>query len=108
MKTSQSTWVDVGAESDFALDSINPVIVNNEKLIVVKCRSGLQCYVNECTHQPVPLSDFGEVVGDRLVCHAHGGQFDLHCGGKALCFPVVDDIKTRELKVVENRVLVSG
>ncbi len=108
MKMSQSTWVDVGAESDFALGSITPVVVNEENLIVVKSSSGLQCYVDECTHQPVPLSDFGEVVGDRLVCHAHGGQFDLRCGGKALCFPVVDSLKIRELKLVGNRVLINA
>jgi naphthalene 1,2-dioxygenase ferredoxin component len=108
MKSSSTdiVWIDVGTELDFKLNSLTPVRVAGQRLIIVNSSAGIQCFVDECTHQPIPLSDFGEVLDGRLICHAHGGQFDLECRGKALCFPLSQDLKSFNVKIERSRVLV--
>jgi nitrite reductase/ring-hydroxylating ferredoxin subunit len=51
------------------------------------------CFLDQCAHQPVKLSEFGEIRSRVLVCHAHGGGFDLARGGKVLCGPPKEPLK---------------
>ena len=37
-------------------------------------------YADLCSHQAIPLSAFGEVYEDSILCHAHGAVFSLADG----------------------------
>jgi len=77
----------VGPSGDFPEGKIIAKRIAGKDVILIRRQGVVQCYVDECTHQPVKLSEFGEVTGGRLVCHAHGGTFDLDNKGKVICDP---------------------
>jgi nitrite reductase/ring-hydroxylating ferredoxin subunit len=55
-----------------------------------------------CTHAGASMSE-GEVVGDRIFCPAHAGEFELRTG-KALGFPATDDLRTYRAVVFEGNI----
>lgn len=59
---------------------------------------------NICTHEFAKLSD-GWLLGDVLVCPFHGGQFDVR-SGKGICRPIEKDLKTYDIKQIENEVFI--
>lgn len=79
-----------GPSGDFPEGKIIAKRIAGKDVILIRRQGVVQCYVDECTHQPVKLSEFGEVVGGHLVCHAHGGTFDLDNKGKVICDPPYD------------------
>lgn len=79
--------VRVGSSTDFREGVITTRDVEGREVILVRLHGGLLCYLDRCAHQPVKLSEFGELRGGLLVCHAHGGGFDLARGGLAVCGP---------------------
>ncbi len=94
-----------GVSGDFPEGQIVPRQLVGINLILIRCRGVLQCYLDECAHQPVKLSEFGEVRGGLLVCHAHGGCFDLDCNGRVASPPPQEDLKA--FKVLEENGQVS-
>jgi nitrite reductase/ring-hydroxylating ferredoxin subunit len=75
--------------------------------IIVRSRSGvLAAFIDECSHQPVPLSEFGEIQGDVLVCHAHGACFGLGSNhgptGCLLAGPARDPLKSIPIRVDQS------
>lgn len=77
----------MGASEDFCEGLITARNIDGTELIVVRLHGDLLCFRDRCAHQPVKLSEFGELKGGVLVCHAHGGGFDLARGGRAVCGP---------------------
>lgn len=75
--------------------------------IIVRSRSGvLAAFIDECSHQPVPLSEFGEIQGEVIVCHAHGACFGLGSNqrspGCVLAGPAKDPLKSIPTRVDQN------
>ncbi|MCX6119453.1 MAG: Rieske 2Fe-2S domain-containing protein [Proteobacteria bacterium] len=85
-------WRDAGDLNDLKAHSLCPKVLGGMAVILLLHKGQVYCFKDECSHQPVPLSEFGELVDNTIICHAHGGQFDLDCPGKAKCFPVVSDL----------------
>lgn len=51
------------------------------KLVVVRLgETNVRVFLDRCAHQNIPLSQFGDVKEDHLVCKAHGAVFDLETG----------------------------
>jgi nitrite reductase/ring-hydroxylating ferredoxin subunit len=80
----------VGGAAEFAEGAIVPRRVAGVEVILIRRLGQIQCYLDQCSHQPIKLSEFGEVSAGRLVCHAHGGTFDLDAKGRVVCDPPVD------------------
>ncbi len=57
-----------------------------------------------CSHDDGPVAE-GEVIGDRIECPRHGGQFDLTTG-KAVQLPAVADIGAYPVRVVGDEIQV--
>jgi 3-phenylpropionate/trans-cinnamate dioxygenase ferredoxin component len=57
-----------------------------------------------CTHEKTLLCD-GLVMGAVIECPKHNGRFD-YTSGKALGAPVLEDIRTYPVKVVDGTVLI--
>lgn len=53
-------------------------------LLILRTGQGLRAYVNACPHQYLPLDYRGTQLmsadGTRLMCTAHGAQFDIESG----------------------------
>ena len=60
---------------------------------------------NICTHGNARLCD-GFLEGHEIECPLHQGKFDIRTG-KALCAPLIDDIKTYPVRIEGNRVFVA-
>lgn len=87
-------YCEAGSSGDFPEGKIVAKILDGKELIFIRRQGKVQCYEDQCTHQPVKLSEFGEVMGGRLVCHAHGGTFDLDKEGAVICNPPFDALKS--------------
>jgi ethylbenzene dioxygenase ferredoxin subunit len=59
---------------------------------------------DRCTHATASLTD-GELDGDCVACPVHFGMFHVPTG-KALCFPVKEDLVTYPVEVVDGEVRV--
>ncbi len=57
-----------------------------------------------CTHEKTLLCD-GLVMGSVIECPKHNGRFD-YTSGKALGAPVLEDIRTYPVKVVDGTVFI--
>lgn len=76
----------VGVSQDFIEGHVVALSAGGRDLIFIRRLGHVLAFLDECTHQPVKLSEFGEITGGLLMCHAHGGVFDLDQGG-AVCAP---------------------
>ena len=62
------------------------------------------CTDGICTHENVHLED-GLVMDDIVECPMHNGQFNYKTG-KAVRSPACDDLKTYEIKVIEDDIYI--
>lgn len=81
-----------GKPADFPEGQMVARSLGGHDLIFVRLKGKLLCFLDQCAHQPVKLSEFGEIREGILVCHAHGGGFDLAKGGRVLCGPPRDPL----------------
>ena len=108
MKSRLDQWFNVGPVASLPVGEIYPISVEERDLILVRLEDGsVYCCVDACAHQPVKLSEFGEVVGSRIHCHAHGAQFDLCQSGKNLCFPAVEPLAMVGVKLQGGDVFIN-
>lgn len=78
-----------------------PREIAGRPLIIITVNGSPLCFNDECAHQPVKLSEFGELgPGGYLMCHAHGACFDLKNGGLPLCFPATEALTEWKTRVV--------
>ena len=99
-------WHFVGPSSSFVENEIRPIQVKGMEVVVLKTSAGVFCFNDECAHQPVRLSEFGEASGGRLICQAHGAQYDLLESGKPLCFPAVSPLKSWPTRIVKDDIYI--
>jgi nitrite reductase/ring-hydroxylating ferredoxin subunit len=95
-----------GSSGDFSEGVIVSRNIDGQDVIFIRRQGRVHCYLDQCTHQPVKLSEFGEVMGARLVCHAHGGTFDLDRDGAVVCDPPLDALKSFMTQESQGQVLV--
>lgn len=73
------------------IEGVRALSVTTEKgsfpLLLLRAGETFRAYVNACPHQYLPLNHRGDQLvsadGTKLMCTAHGAQFDIH-SGKAL------------------------
>ena len=92
--------VRVGSSTEFREGVITACNIGGTEVILIRLRGSLVCYLDRCAHQPIKLSEFGELNGSVLVCHAHGGGFDVAKGGRVLCGPPKDALTS--FKCIED------
>jgi p-cumate 2,3-dioxygenase ferredoxin subunit len=70
-------------------------------------RLGDEVYATDdtCTHGAASLSEDGSVIGDRVECGWHNGQFDIRTGA-ACQSPCSEALKTWHVRIVEDQVCV--
>jgi len=75
---------------------------NRHPIAVFRIRGQFYATDDRCTHAAASLSQ-GDIDGDVVTCPVHSGAFHIPTG-KALCFPVTEDLKTYRVVVKEGKV----
>lgn len=78
-------------------------IIDDEEIALFKVKEKIYALNNFCPHQHAPLIYDGFIENVKVVCPAHGWEFDLetgkmHTGGGGL--------KTYEVKIHEKKIFV--
>lgn len=76
-----------GCSDEFLEGKIVAKNLKGHDLIFIRRLGKVLIFKDECTHQPIKLSEFGELTGGLLLCHAHAGVFDIDHGGDVVASP---------------------
>ncbi len=82
----EAGWRVVAKASELVADRPCPAAADGVELVLVQSASGLRAYEARCPHRGTLLSE-GDIVGDELVCRAHGWRFDLTTGERKDAVP---------------------
>ena len=94
---------EVGSADDFADDSVTPLKVGEQEIVLVKQGGAFYALPDRCTHAKYPLHD-GELLDGKLKCSYHGATFDLSTGRPTL--PAVKKIQLFTTEVEADKVYV--
>jgi 3-phenylpropionate/trans-cinnamate dioxygenase ferredoxin component len=106
--TVEVAWVDAGSIEDIPAGRVKLVFHEPDDLRIAVCNVDGQFYAIEdvCTHDGGPL-DQGQLEGNEIECPRHGARFDV-CTGRATLMPAVMPVRTFQVKVEGDRVLVEA
>jgi 3-phenylpropionate/trans-cinnamate dioxygenase ferredoxin component len=99
-------WVRVASVGDLPERGVLAVEAEGEKIVLVATGDGAYYALRDrCSHADFPLSD-GEMIDDeRLECQYHGAKFDVK-SGRAVALPAIRPVKTYEVKVEGDDLLI--
>lgn len=96
----------VGSSDDFPEGQIVARTVAGLELVIIRSSGCLSVFEDRCSHQPVKLSEFGETHRGRLICHAHGGVFDIEQGGAVVKGPPCEALRPYQCEEIAGQVSV--
>ncbi|UCC45039.1 MAG: non-heme iron oxygenase ferredoxin subunit [Candidatus Zixiibacteriota bacterium] len=97
-------FVRVASVDDIQPGSMKPYDIGPDKFVIVHADEGFFAYVDECSHQAIPISD-GKLEQHEIICRAHGARFDVKSGA-ATGPPAVAPLEKLELKIEGNDIYV--
>lgn len=96
--------VDVGAVSDFPENTMHPLEVAGEAVLLVHQGGQFYALADRCTHREYPLHT-GELLDGAVRCEWHGAKFNLETGKATI--PAIKKVRLYRARVADDRVLVS-
>ncbi len=108
-KSRACVWHNTGVEaSQIVSGQLTPLTIDSDDLILTRLKDGsIVCFLDQCGHQPVRLSEFGEIRDDVVMCHAHGACFNMAGSGAAMNFPARHGLVSWKAEVQDGVVVVS-
>ena len=99
-------WVRVASVGELPERGLVHVEAEGEQVVLVATGDGAYYALKDrCSHADFPLSD-GELIDDeRLECQYHGAKFDV-ASGRAVALPAIRPVKTYEVKVEGDDLLI--
>jgi 3-phenylpropionate/trans-cinnamate dioxygenase ferredoxin subunit len=97
-------FIDVGAVADFPDNTMHPVEVEGEAVLLVHQNGQFYALADRCTHREYPLHT-GELLDGAVKCEWHGAKFNLETGKPTI--PAVKKIRLYETRVEGDRLLVA-
>jgi naphthalene 1,2-dioxygenase system ferredoxin subunit len=97
-------WIDAAALADVPEGDVIAMQVGGKEIALFDVEGEVFATDNICTHGHARLSD-GFLEGREIECPLHQGKFDV-CTGKALCAPLIDNIKTYAVRIENMRVML--
>lgn len=94
----------VGKVSDFAEDSMTPLELSGNEILLVKQAGAFYALPDQCTHARFPLHD-GELLEGKVKCQYHGATFDLESGRATL--PAIKKIKLYHVSTEGDEVFIT-
>ncbi len=98
------TFTDVGTVSDFPENTMHPLEVAGEAVLLVHQGGQFYALADRCTHKAYPLHT-GELLDGAVKCEWHGAKFNLETGKPTI--PAMKKIRLYGTKVEGDRVLIS-
>lgn len=99
-------FVRAAAVADLPSGQLLAVEVEGRKICLAHTEDGeVYALQDNCSHQDFPLSA-GELEGGRVECAWHGARFDV-ASGRALALPAIRPVKTYEVKIEGEDILVA-
>ncbi len=97
-------WVDVTAAEAVPEDDVIGIDIGGKSLALYQVEGEIYATDNLCTHGNARLCD-GFLEGHEIECPLHQGKFDIR-SGKAMCAPLIEDVRTYPVKIEGSRVFV--
>jgi 3-phenylpropionate/trans-cinnamate dioxygenase ferredoxin component len=99
--------VRVATMSDLPERGLLAVEAEGERIVLATTGDGsIYALRDRCSHADYPLSDGQVLDGNRIECQYHGAKFDLP-SGRAVALPAIRPVKTYDVTVEGDDVLVS-
>ena len=76
----------------------------HDRIVIAHSGDGYHAFVDECTHEAVPLSE-GYLRNGEFICHAHGAKFDA-VSGEVTAPPAVVPIEKLELRLDGQDIMI--
>lgn len=99
-------FIRVAKVPDIAPGKIKGFVVDNKKIAIANMGGKLYAFEDRCPHQSAKLS-FGTLVGNNVMCKAHGEQFSLETG-KPIMMMTPESLKMYPVKVEGEDILVDA
>ena len=98
-------WIKVCKKEEIEVEDLIRFDFEN-KTFAIYCSPSEEYFCTDgiCTHENVHLED-GLVMDDIIECPMHNGQFNYKTG-KAVRSPACDDLKTYDLKIIEDDIYI--
>ena len=100
----EGTWHKVAVRAEIREEEPIRVVVGDMSIALYEVEGELYATEDVCTHAEASLSE-GFQEGDTIECPMHSGCFNIRTG-EALGAPVVDNIKTYQVRLEGDDVLV--
>jgi len=97
-------WVRAAGRADLAEGEALGVEVAGRSIALYGADDRIYATDNICTHAYACLSD-GWLDGEVIECPLHAARFDIRTG-KVLDPPATEDLKTYEVRVVDNEIQI--
>jgi 3-phenylpropionate/trans-cinnamate dioxygenase ferredoxin subunit len=98
-------YVRVASLSELPPGTLKGVQIGDVGICLANADGAVYAFRDNCSHKDFPLH-LGELEGTRLTCGWHGAQFDI-TSGKAVRIPAIKPIRTFEVKVDGDDILVA-
>ncbi len=99
-----SSFKAVAKVSDIGAGRVKVVEVEGKRIALCNV-DGAICAIDDlCTHDNGPLGE-GEIFNGQIECPRHGARFDVKTG-KVTCLPAVIPVKTYEVQIEGENVLI--
>ncbi|SMF06757.1 Rieske (2Fe-2S) protein [Pseudobacteriovorax antillogorgiicola] len=99
------TWYNICKFDELQSDVLQRFELPAQAIVVVKSDDKVSAFQDRCSHQDIPLSDFGQIQDGEIICFAHGAKF-CAADGKVLCAPATAPLKAFPCKVESGVVMV--
>ena len=104
MNGDDAGWVRAAGRADLAEGEALGVEVAGRSIALYDADDRIYATDNICTHAYARLSD-GWLDGEVIECPLHAARFDIRTG-KVLDPPATEDLKTYEVRVVDNEIQI--
>jgi 3-phenylpropionate/trans-cinnamate dioxygenase ferredoxin subunit len=101
----EKTYIKVCQLSELKENNAVPFDVNGKSVLLARMEDKVFAVENNCTHMDEPIGE-GKVTNGEIQCPRHGAKFDFRTG-RAVQLPAVIDLKTYEVKIENNQVMVA-
>jgi nitrite reductase/ring-hydroxylating ferredoxin subunit len=91
------TFCSAANTREIGLGQVKKIKVKNKFLAIVNYDGEFFAADNTCTHEECDLGE-GELIGSKLTCPCHGGQFEIKTG-EAVSLPAILPIKIYKTRI---------
>jgi nitrite reductase/ring-hydroxylating ferredoxin subunit len=95
----------VASMAELPVGTLLGLEVGGQRICLANVEGHIYALRNNCTHKDFPLSE-GQLEDGTLECAWHGARFDVRTG-RALALPAIRPVKTYEVRVDGDDILVA-